>query len=107
MPRKPTLLIVEDEDAILKGLSDLFIFNGYDVTPCKDGQEGLNQALKQSWDCIILDVMLPKLDGFTVCSEIRKHSRDQAIVMLTAKNSEEDVINGLSLGADDYMSCSF
>ncbi len=105
-PRK-RLLIVEDEKAILQGLEDLFVFNGYEVESRMDGQEGLDAALNNRYDCILLDVMLPSLDGFSVCNEIRKHSREQPIVMLTAKNSEEDIINGLSLGADDYISKPF
>lgn len=107
MIKKPRLLIVEDEDAILKGLTDLFVFNGYEVQPCQDGESGLQQALRGNWDCVILDVMLPKLDGFAVCREIRKHSKEQPIIMLTAKSGEDDVINGLSLGADDYMAKPF
>jgi two-component system response regulator RegX3 len=105
-PRKK-LLIVEDEKAILQGLEDLFVFNGYEVESRMDGKEGLDAALNNRYDCILLDVMLPSMDGFSVCNEIRKHSREQPIVMLTAKNSEEDIINGLSLGADDYISKPF
>ena len=104
---KKKLLIVEDEQAILRGLEDLFTFNGFDVHSRSDGQEGLDAALNQKFDCIILDVMLPSLDGFTICDRIRKQSREQPILMLTAKNSEEDIINGLALGADDYMSKPF
>lgn len=107
MKRKPTLLIIEDEEAILTGLTDLFVFKGFDVDTCMDGEEGLRAALKDCWDCIILDVMLPSRDGFSVCSEIRKHSKEQPIIMLTAKSSEDDVINGLSLGADDYIAKPF
>ncbi len=107
MKRKSKLLIVEDEDAILQGLTDLFVFNGFEVQACTNGEDGLALALKNSWDCILLDVMLPKLDGFSVCAEIRKHSREQPIIMLTAKNTEEDVINGLTLGADDYIAKPF
>lgn len=104
---KPKLLIVEDEASILRGLEILFEFHGFDVASESDGQKGLNAALTGEFDCILLDVMLPSLDGFSVCNEIRKHSSDQAIIMLTAKSSEEDIINGLTLGADDYVSKPF
>ena len=107
MSIKPHLLIVEDEQTILRGLTDLFIFHGYKVTTEQDGAKGLETALAGHFDCIILDVMLPSLDGFSICNEIRKSSRDQAIVMLTAKNSEEDIVNGLTLGADDYIAKPF
>lgn len=107
MSTKPSLLIVEDEKAILEGLIDLFVFHGYEVDSRSDGAEGLTAALSKRYDCVILDVMLPTIDGFSICNEIRKQSRDQPIVMLTAKTSEEDIINGLSLGADDYISKPF
>jgi len=107
MSGRKKLLIVEDEKAILQGLEDLFVFNGYEVESRMDGKEGLQAALNNRYDCILLDVMLPSMDGFSVCNEIRKHSREQPIVMLTAKNSEEDIVNGLSLGADDYISKPF
>ena len=107
MSNKPKLLIVEDEAAILRGLTDLFSLNGFVVESEQDGQCGLEAALAGQFDCIILDVMLPSLDGFSICNAIREQSREQAIIMLTAKSSEEDILNGLTLGADDYIAKPF
>jgi len=107
MSIKPKLLIVEDEAAILRGLTDLFTLQGFDVASEQDGQKGLDRALTDSFDCILLDVMLPTLDGFSICNKIREVSREQAIIMLTAKSSEEDIITGLTLGADDYIAKPF
>jgi len=104
---KPKLLIVEDEPIILMGLTDLFVFHGYQVESESDGKQGLSRALKGQYACIILDVMLPSLNGFEICNALRQHSRIQPIMMLTAKNSEEDIINGLTLGADDYVGKPF
>ena len=101
------LLIVEDEAAILRGLTDLFTMQGFDVESEHDGQKGLEIALLGNFDCILLDVMLPSLDGFSICNKIREVSREQAIIMLTAKSSEEDIITGLTLGADDYIAKPF
>lgn len=107
MTVKPTLLIVEDEPSILRGLTDLFIFHGFDVDGETDGKRGLNKVLENHYNCIILDVMLPSMNGFEICNAIRKQSQNQAILMLTAKNSEQDIINGLTLGADDYLAKPF
>jgi len=107
MSIKPTLLIVEDEPSILRGLTDLFIFHGFDVESEMDGQKGLNRALNGQYSCIILDVMLPSINGFEICNAIRQQSQVQPILMLTAKNAEEDIINGLTLGADDYLAKPF
>jgi len=104
---KPKLLIVEDEPIILMGLVDLFTFHGYQVESESDGNKGLSRALNRQYACIILDVMLPSLNGFEICNALRQHSRIQPIMMLTAKNSEEDIINGLTLGADDYVGKPF
>lgn len=101
------ILIIEDEEAIRSGLIDLFIFHGYEVDSAADGKLGLQKALNGSYAMIILDVMLPSLDGFSICEEIRKHDREQPIIMLTAKSSDEDIITGLSLGVDDYISKPF
>lgn len=107
MSQKPSILIVEDEPSILRGLTDLFVFHGFDVDSRTDGKEGLDQALTGNYDCIILDVMLPSINGFDICNAIRKESETQGILMLTAKNAEEDIVNGLSLGADDYLAKPF
>lgn len=103
----PKLLIVEDEMSILTGLIDLFTMQGFNVESEQDGEQGLQKALTGDFDCILLDVMLPSLDGFTVCNRIRESSREQAIIMLTAKSAEEDIIKGLTFGADDYITKPF
>ncbi len=107
MSQKLKLLIVEDEQAIVQGLSDLFVFHGYEVAVAMDGLEGLELATSGSYDLVLLDVMLPSMDGFNVCDKIREHDLNQPIIMLTAKTSEDDIITGLSLGADDYIAKPF
>ena len=107
MQRKPRLLIIEDEPAILTGLLDLFVYHGYAVDAAQDGRLGLEKALLGTYDLIILDIMLPSLDGFAICDAIRQHSREQPLIILTAKTTDEDIITGLSLGADDYVAKPF
>ncbi len=102
-PTKAKILIVEDEEAIRKGLCDLFAYNGYEVDSAGDGREGLKKALSGHYHLLVLDIMLPELDGLTICNEVRKADRSQAIILLTAKGDEDDIINGLKLGADDYI----
>lgn len=104
---KLKILIVEDETAILTGLVDVFLFHGYDVDFAKDGAVGREKALTGGHDLIILDVMLPHVDGFTICDAVRKKDKSVPIIMLTAKTAEEDVINGLKLGADEYIAKPF
>lgn len=107
MTNKAKLLIVEDEQAILQGLMDVFVFHGYQVDSAVDGKEGLEKALSQEYDLILLDVMLPFIDGFSICNKVREKDLCQPIIMLTAKSSEQDIITGLTLGADDYISKPF
>jgi two-component system response regulator RegX3 len=107
MPRKIRILIIEDELAIRTGLIDVFVFHGYDVDYAADGQQGLAMALSGGFDLILLDIMLPGLNGFEVCNRIRAADRDLPIIMLTAKSGDEDIIQGLSLGADDYVAKPF
>lgn len=107
MSTKPRLLIVEDEPSILRGLTDLFVFHGYEVESEIDGQQGLSRALDNPYACVILDVMLPTLNGFEICNSIRNNSPTQPVIILTAKNTEADIINGLTLGADDYVAKPF
>jgi DNA-binding response OmpR family regulator len=107
MPRKTRLLIVEDEVAIRTGLTDLFVFHGYEVEAAADGREGLRKALAGGYDLLLLDVMLPGVDGFEICNRVRSADPEQPIVMLTAKTSDEDIVRGLTLGADDYVAKPF
>jgi len=107
MPRKTRLLIVEDEIAIRTGLTDLFVFHGYEVEAAADGREGLRKALGGGYDLLLLDVMLPGVDGFEICNRVRATDPEQPIVMLTAKTSDEDIVRGLTLGADDYVGKPF
>ncbi len=107
MEHKPNLLIVEDEQAILQGLQDVFVFHGYRVDSAMDGKTGLEKALSGNFDLILLDVMLPLIDGFTVCNRIRERDQQLPVILLTAKSTEEDIITGLTLGADDYVSKPF
>jgi len=105
--KKPRLLIVEDETPIRVGLADVFVFHGYQVDVAADGREGLAKALSGQFDLILLDIMLPGIDGFTLCNRVRERDRDQPIIMLTARTRDEDIVHGLSLGADDYVSKPF
>ena len=103
---KKKILVVEDEKAI----SDILAFNlqreGYDTIAAYDGAEGLRCALEEAPDLILLDVMLPKMDGFEVCRQVREQ-KDTPIIMLTAREEEADKVTGLELGADDYITKPF
>lgn len=100
---KNSILVVEDDPAILEGLLDLFAFHGYAPCGAVDGETGLRLALEKGFDLVILDVMLPGRDGFSVCRELRSRKPRQAILMLTAKGDEDDVVTGFRGGADDYV----
>jgi two-component system response regulator RegX3 len=102
-----SILIVEDEEAIRSGLIDVFVFHGYEVDSAATGPEGLEKALTGKFDLILLDIMLPGIDGYEICNEIRANDRDQPIIMLTAKTSDDEIIQGLKLGADDYVAKPF
>jgi len=102
-----SVLIIEDNPAMLRGLEDNFVSKGYRVKTAQDGEQGLKAALAENPDLIILDIMLPKINGFEVCSQIRKNNLDMPIIMLTAKGEESDIILGLNLGADDYVTKPF
>jgi DNA-binding response OmpR family regulator len=104
---KASILVVEDDKAILQGLLDVLVFNGYQAAGVEDGGQGLERALAERHDLIILDVMLPTLDGFNICKQIRKEKPNQPIVILTAKGSEDDIVSGFKAGADDYVSKPF
>ena len=97
------ILIIEDELPMRRGLEDCLSAEGYRVFSAADGESGLQRALAEQPDLILLDVMMPKLDGFAVAAELRRLGRVTPILMLTAKGQIEDRVNGLDAGADDYL----
>jgi DNA-binding response OmpR family regulator len=101
------VLLIEDEPALARGLSDTLRARGFAVDVAADGERGLEAALKGQADLILLDVMLPKVNGYEVCRAIREQGIETPILMLTAKGQEQDVILGLNLGADDYITKPF
>ena len=107
MTRQIKILVVEDEEAIRTGLIDVLVFHGYEVDSSATGPEGLSKALTGKFDLVLLDIMLPGMDGYEICDRIRAEDRHQPIIMLTAKTSDEEIIQGLTLGADDYVSKPF
>jgi len=107
MERKIRLLIVEDEEPIRVGLTDVFLFHGFEVDTAADGRDGLAKSLSGAFDLILLDIMLPGVDGFEICNQVRESDPEQPIIMLTAKGADEDIIQGLTLGADDYVTKPF
>ncbi|MGW8301892.1 MAG: response regulator transcription factor [Desulfobacterales bacterium] len=104
---KARILVVEDDPALLRGLVDVLVYNGYAVKDADDGGQGLDAGLNEPFDLILLDVMLPTLDGFSICKEIRQKKPDQGIIIITAKGSEDDIVTGFNAGADDYISKPF
>ncbi len=101
------ILIIEDDISILRGLKDNLTFEGYQVHACADGQEGLDTALKNHVDLLLLDIMLPGLNGYEICRKLKKEKPDLPIIMITARGSELDTVAGLDIGADDYISKPF
>ena len=96
-------MVVEDEEAIRTGLIDVLVFHGYEADSAATGPEGLDKALTGRFDLVLLDIMLPGMDGYEICDRIRARDRNQPIIMLTAKTSDEEIVQGLKLGADDYV----
>jgi two-component system response regulator RegX3 len=103
MNRTRRILVVEDEEAIRTGLIDVLVFHGFEVDSAATGPDGLQKSLTGKFDLILLDVMLPGMDGYEICDRVRTEDRNQPIIMLTAKASDEEIIQGLKLGADDYV----
>ena len=103
----PKVLLVEDDDSIATALKDGFEYEGFKVAHARDGEAGLSMATSESPDLIILDLMLPKMNGHDVCRQIRKDGNNVPIIMLTARGQEIDKVLGLKTGADDYVTKPF
>jgi DNA-binding response OmpR family regulator len=105
--RKTRILIVEDEPAMVAGLRDNFEYEGYDVISAGDGVAGLDRALADDPDLVVLDVMMPRMSGLDVCKQLKTRRPSLPIIMLTARGQEIDKVVGLELGADDYVTKPF
>ena len=105
--KKTRILIVEDEPAMVAGLRDNFEYEGYDVISAIDGVEGLERALADNPDLVVLDVMMPRMSGLDVCKQLKIKRPSLPIIMLTARGQEIDKVVGLELGADDYVTKPF
>ncbi|MBW2281496.1 MAG: response regulator transcription factor [Deltaproteobacteria bacterium] len=105
--RGARILVVEDEESILRGLCDVLAFHGHAPDAVANGEDGLRQALAEEYALVLLDVMLPGLSGFDVCRELRSQRPRLPILMLTARGSEEDVLEGFRCGSDDYLTKPF
>jgi DNA-binding response OmpR family regulator len=101
------ILVVEDEPTMLRGISDALKAKGFSVLTAPDGEKGLELATSSRPDLILLDVMLPKVNGYEVCRLLREEGLDVPVIMLTAKDQESDIVLGLNLGADDYVTKPF
>jgi len=97
------ILIIEDETPMRTALEDVLAAEGYRAISAADGESGLHRAITEKPDLVLLDVMMPKLDGFAVCAELRRISNSVPVLMLTAKGQIDDRVRGLDAGADDYL----
>jgi two-component system, OmpR family, response regulator VicR len=104
---KAKLLVVEDDPNLGDILQEYLQMKGYTTTLCRDGEEGWNKFKKDKYDLCLLDIMMPKKDGFTLAKEIKKVQENLPILFLTAKNQKDDIIEGLKIGADDYLTKPF
>ncbi len=105
--RAAAILLVEDDRHIQRSVSYQLQRQGYKVTCCDDGESGLEEALRRRYSVAVLDVMLPKLDGLSLCKQLRAARREQPIILISARGSDLDKITGLEFGADDYLAKPF
>jgi DNA-binding response OmpR family regulator len=107
MEPKKTILVIEDEPQIVMGLKDALEFEGFKVMSAPTGKQGIALARQEHPNVVLLDLMLPDVNGYQVCEELRRHDAFMPIIMLTARSQEADKIRGLDVGADDYVTKPF
>lgn len=101
------VLIIEDEKSLAMAIKDNLEFEGYEAIVSMEGKDGLNRALNETFDIIVLDIMLPEINGFEILQELRKVKKEIPVIIISAKNLDEDKVFGLNLGADDYVTKPF
>ena len=102
-----TILVIEDDISILRALKDNLTFEGYLVATASEGDEGLQMALGRQFDLLLLDLMLPGMNGYEICRRVKKEKPEMPVIMITARGTEMDKIAGLDIGADDYLTKPF
>ncbi len=107
MEEQKRILLCEDDENLGMLLSEYLQAKNYEAVLCKNGEEGYKEFLKQKFDICVLDVMMPKKDGFSLCKDIKQVNAEMPVIFLTAKALKEDVIDGFKLGADDYITKPF
>ena len=103
MKENPVILVVEDDAAVRQGIVDALSFSGYEVISAADGREGMERALKASYQLLLLDLVMPHYSGFEVLEALRKERPGQPVIILSARGEEADRVKGLTMGADDYV----
>lgn len=101
------ILLVEDQQKLAANIREYLELEHYAVTVCHDGKEGFEKAMTQDVDLLILDINLPGMDGYVICSMLREHKKNMPILMLTARDKQKEIVHGLNIGADDYMEKPF
>lgn len=103
MSEQPCILVVEDDDAVRQGIVDALGFAGYEVISAADGREGMERALRSSYQLMLLDLVMPHYSGFEVLEALRRERPGQPVIILSARGEEADRVKGLTMGADDYV----
>lgn len=101
------ILLIEDQEKLAQNIRQFLELEHYAITTCTDGKEGFEKAMTQEIDLLILDINLPGMDGYVICSMLREHKKNMPILMLTARTKQQEIIHGLNLGADDYLTKPF
>lgn len=101
------ILVIEDQEKLAKNMKEFLETETFVVTVCNDGREGFEKAMTQDFDAIILDINLPGMDGYVICSMLRENRKNMPILMLTARAKQEEIIRGLNMGSDDYLTKPF
>ncbi len=101
------ILLIEDQQKLAENVAQYLALERYAVTIANDGKEGFEKAMTQEWDLVILDINLPGMDGYVICSMLRQNKKNMPILMLTARAKQQEIVHGLNIGADDYLAKPF
>ena len=101
------VLVIEDQPKLAENMKKFLELEGYAAFAVNDGKEGFERAMTEEWDLIVIDINLPGMDGYTICAMLRQHKKNAPILMLTARAKQQEIVHGLDIGADDYLTKPF